>query len=790
MSAQSPPPDPASPTTGVRRHHTISAHSRSARASAKEVISEEVQEQQAIWNDDEVVDQDWVGGVGAVGEKTSLHRQSSLPTRYHRGFHNQSTQGGNPTPKTVNSLAAIAGNEGDEEPWKFDAYDVDEEEHPADHPAAQHQQVVDIQSQSQASGSPLSPHFANPPNVPSPPPAGSGVRRHVSLTYGAAVGGPRKMNSGLKRSGTLQATLPAHSQNSSPPDTSEQAEEEEYAYEIEDNPAYDEEYYTRQQQQQQQQQQQPQQYYNNSLGRSSPWSSANDWRQQYATGGNSGNAAIDDVQRALSALELASNQHTAQMGSQAPYGGYQQPSQVVHPPRFNPNQGALQQQPTGSRGNGGNGNYNANGGNGNRLPSGPEFDGRKTPLSQPQRGYPQQQQYQGQQQRDERNWDQHEQGLRGRVSNPNMQYNYQQGGSHMKSASASSSGGGGGALGSSDSVPSVPPIPQQYLQQQSSGQGNQGQGGRPGLGVATSFSNPAGSSPVIPSGQTPIQPFANTPIDVPSLIATKGYNPATFDTRPQFARFFVIKSYTEDDVHKSLKYEIWSSTDPGNKRLDKAFKDTAGRGPIYLFFSVNASGHFCGMAEMLTPVDYTRSSTVWASDKWKGVFKVRWIFVRDIPNLNLRHIKLNNTQERKPVTNSRDTQELLPDAGQEMLKIFHTHPARTSLLQDFAFYELQAMQKMQATGGAVTPSPPALHSPQLNNAAPNPNMSYNANPNPYAMQQTPPMMQMGMAMGSSGQYGGQQGLHPQTQAMHQSVMRNPSPGPQHQQQSQGGYGGF
>ena len=121
------------------------------------------------------------------------------------------------------------------------------------------------------------------------------------------------------------------------------------------------------------------------------------------------------------------------------------------------------------------------------------------------------------------------------------------------------------------------------------------------------------------------------------------------------------------------------------------------------------SGHFCGMAEMLTPVDYTRSSTVWASDKWKGVFKVRWIFVRDIPNANLRHIRLqygsfslsaipfltmiafSNTQERKPVTNSRDTQELPPDAGQEMLRIFHTHPARTSLLQDFAFYEVCAV---------------------------------------------------------------------------------------------------
>jgi len=81
-----PPPVPSSPPTtagGVRRHHTISASSRTSRANAKEVI-EEVPDQ-TPWNDDEPVDQDWVGGVGAVGEKTSLHRQSSLPTKYHRG---------------------------------------------------------------------------------------------------------------------------------------------------------------------------------------------------------------------------------------------------------------------------------------------------------------------------------------------------------------------------------------------------------------------------------------------------------------------------------------------------------------------------------------------------------------------------------------------------------------------------------------------------------------------------------------------------------------------------------
>lgn len=63
--------------------------------------------------------------------------------------------------------------------------------------------------------------------------------------------------------------------------------------------------------------------------------------------------------------------------------------------------------------------------------------------------------------------------------------------------------------------------------------------------------------------------------------------------------------------------------------MDKAFKEFDGRGPVYLFFSVNASGHFCGVAEMLTPLDYSVSSNVWAqNDKWKGVMKLRWIYIK------------------------------------------------------------------------------------------------------------------------------------------------------------------
>lgn len=40
-----------------------------------------------------------------------------------------------------------------------------------------------------------------------------------------------------------------------------------------------------------------------------------------------------------------------------------------------------------------------------------------------------------------------------------------------------------------------------------------------------------------------------------------------------FSRFFVIKSYNEEDVHKAIKYFIWSSTERGNKILDQAYNE-------------------------------------------------------------------------------------------------------------------------------------------------------------------------------------------------------------------------
>lgn len=179
--------------------------------------------------------------------------------------------------------------------------------------------------------------------------------------------------------------------------------------------------------------------------------------------------------------------------------------------------------------------------------------------------------------------------------------------------------------------------------------------------------------------------FPNHPV-LDKLRTNNNYNPKEYDPTPKNARFFIIKSYSEDDIHRSIKYSIWCSAEHGNKRLDAAFKERDNKGPVFLFYSVNGSGHFCGMAQMMSPVDYNSSAGVWAQDKWKGQIKVKWIFVKDVPNSQLRHIRLENN-ENKPVTNSRNTQEVPYEKGKQVLRILIQYKHTTSIFDDFGHYE-------------------------------------------------------------------------------------------------------
>lgn len=118
---------------------------------------------------------------------------------------------------------------------------------------------------------------------------------------------------------------------------------------------------------------------------------------------------------------------------------------------------------------------------------------------------------------------------------------------------------------------------------------------------------------------------------------------------------------------------------------------------------------------MIGPVDYEKNMDFWQLDKWNGFFPVKWHIVKDVPNTLLRHIILENNDNR-PVTYTRDTQEVFifrfyyyccsflftkPTClmlscisfqvglkqGLEMLEIFKSYSAKTSLLDDLSFYE-------------------------------------------------------------------------------------------------------
>ena len=102
-----------------------------------------------------------------------------------------------------------------------------------------------------------------------------------------------------------------------------------------------------------------------------------------------------------------------------------------------------------------------------------------------------------------------------------------------------------------------------------------------------------------------------------------------------------------------------------------------------------------------------------------GRFKVRWHWVKDVPNTVLRHIRLVAGNE-KPVTNSRDAQEVEPGQGAMVLSVFRDFAGGSSLLLDDrsrAFYSMGGGYHTSRTAGKARASAmgaggrkPPLHS--------------------------------------------------------------------------------
>ena len=177
-----------------------------------------------------------------------------------------------------------------------------------------------------------------------------------------------------------------------------------------------------------------------------------------------------------------------------------------------------------------------------------------------------------------------------------------------------------------------------------------------------------------------------------NLIDINTKNSSLFEKVDANSRFFVIKSFSEEDVHKSIKYGVWSSSKNGNLTLSNAFQITKEKnGNVYLFFSCNGSGRYAGIARMKTPCDENRTFDFWTQDgKWTGLFDVEWIFIKDVPFKEFKDIIITMKDgEIKPISNARDTQEIPFEQAKIMIEKISKYQNSNTILEHFEFYDIR-----------------------------------------------------------------------------------------------------
>lgn len=101
---------------------------------------------------------------------------------------------------------------------------------------------------------------------------------------------------------------------------------------------------------------------------------------------------------------------------------------------------------------------------------------------------------------------------------------------------------------------------------------------------------------------------------------------------------------------------------------------------------MNGSGRFTGIAKMTSSLRKEHFD-LWAlDDVWNGLIRVEWLVIKDIPNKFLKHILLPNN-DNKPITNSRDTQEIQKPEALKFIQEFETFNETTTLLQHFQYFD-------------------------------------------------------------------------------------------------------
>ena len=160
------------------------------------------------------------------------------------------------------------------------------------------------------------------------------------------------------------------------------------------------------------------------------------------------------------------------------------------------------------------------------------------------------------------------------------------------------------------------------------------------------------------------------------------------------ARFLMIRSDIRRIV-EGMKFNVWCSTGYCNKRLNRIFSEATSRdqSPVFLLFSGIRTSMFCGMAEMVSAVDSTKScpklnDPFKFGSKMTGRCDIKWIYASNVHFTDV--ITPNCGFSRRYLEDATDGYEIVNKLGQMIVRAFDSSGNFESILQqamkDHQFY--------------------------------------------------------------------------------------------------------
>lgn len=158
----------------------------------------------------------------------------------------------------------------------------------------------------------------------------------------------------------------------------------------------------------------------------------------------------------------------------------------------------------------------------------------------------------------------------------------------------------------------------------------------------------------------------------------------------------MIRSGNDDNIHKAIKYGVWTTTYKNKNKLEEYWEEYEKKGvDTYLFFSAVKSGHFEGVARLVSGYHEETFPFWWENQhgKFKGHFDIEWLYIKDI---TYRHFEGLKNLEDEDVTKSRDCDELSQDTTNRMLAIFQNYSKNKSIFSSFQFFDEREQNELRA----------------------------------------------------------------------------------------------